>query len=127
MAAVQTMSTMSVIAAICVSITLSAVVVIVVVCCRHGRPVGRGRRRGRAWPLRRGAGYAATADVVACEMEEFDAASFDQCSLSTTVDEVRGPQPLPVSDHNRPASSTLPPSRRYVDIHLYCVQLCDKL
>ena len=115
--AVQTMSTTSVIAAICISITLSAAIVVVVVCCRHGAPVDRRRRqrRGRrGWSLRRGgAGYASTAEAVACEMEELDAAaaSFDQCSLTTTVDEVRRPQALPVSDDTRPASSSnRPPS-----------------
>ena len=100
----QTMSTMSVIAAICVSITLSAAIVIVVVCFRHGTPARRHRRRRAGWPLRRGINYAATADaVVACEMEEFEtAASFDQCSLSTTVDDLRQPH----SDKSPQESST---------------------
>jgi len=82
----QTMSMLSVIIAIFVSITLSTAVVIAVVCCRHPRPADR--RRRRAWVQRRGRGYDATAEVVVCEMEEFDATSFDQCSLSTTVNDV---------------------------------------
>jgi len=114
------MSTMSVIAAICVSITLSAAIVVVVVCCRHGTTSGRRprrRRAGGAWPLRLGGGYAATAEAVACEMQEFDpTASFDQCSVSTTVDDdVR----RPLNEGDRPGSSsrtrsTLPPSCRSV-------------
>jgi len=91
------MSMVSVIAAIFVSMTLSAAIVLSVVCCRHTDPANR--RRRRPWLPRRGRGYAATADVVACEMEEFDAASFDQCSLSTTVDDVRRSQQLPLVDN----------------------------
>jgi len=88
------MSMVSVIAAIFVSITLSTAIVVTVVCCRQTGSSDR-RRRRHAWLPRRGRGYAATADVVACEMEQFDATSFDQCSLSTTVDDVRRPQQMP--------------------------------
>jgi len=111
---VQTMSMMSVIAAIFVSISLSAAIVIAVICCRHGGQTGR--RQRRSWVPRGGRGYAATADVVACEMEEFDANSFDQCSLSTTVDDARQPQPHSESATTRstvPAQH--PPSCRSCD------------
>ena len=108
------MSMMSVIAAIFVSISLSAAIVIAVVCCRHTSRAGR--RRRRPWAPRGGRGYAATADVVACEMEEFDATSFDQCSLSTTVDDVRQPQPLSESSTTRPTvPAQHPPSCRSCD------------
>ena len=115
---IQTMSMVSVIAAIFVSITLSAAIVVAVVCCRHTGSAER--RRRRPWLPRRGRGYAATADVVACEMEEFDAASFDQCSLSTTVDDVRRSQQLPLCNDDRPelpstSWPTLPTSRRSYD------------
>ena len=70
-----------------VSITLSTAIVLAVICCRHAGPSSR--RRRRAWVFRRGGGGygSATANVVTCEMEEFDATSFGQCSLSTTADD----------------------------------------
>jgi len=118
---VQTMSMVSVIAAIFVSITLSTAIVVAVVCCRHvGSSQRRSRRTRLPWVPRRGGGYAATADVVvACEMDELDVGSFDQCSLSTTADDVRRSQQLPLCDDDRsglqlPSSRTwsAPPSSR---------------
>ena len=108
---IQTMSMVSVIAAIFVSISLSTAIVVAVICCRRtGSADPRRRRRRRAWLAQQGrGGYAATADVVvACEMEEFDATSFDQCSLSTTVDGDVRPSPRPPGDDGKsgPTSST---------------------
>ena len=111
---VQTMSMMSVITAIFVSITLSTTIIIAVVCCRR---TGLSRRRRRTWAPRRGPGYAATADVVACEMEEFDGGSLDQCSLSTTADDVHHSQQLPLNNDGRSsrARPTVPTGSGSVD------------